>query len=346
MINRTHSTIGRVPAAQRGLTLIEFLVSIALGMVMVAALATLIADQSGNRAEVDRAGRLIENGRYAVRTMADDLQMAGYWGEVGSVAAFAGAGLPDPCLTTAVDLNSAMGLHVQGYDYPSGAAAAGYNATGAAPTFSCLSNIKPGTDIVAVRRAEPDTVAATTAGLLIQTGLDSATQNFSYVLKAGGSATDFPLVKKDLLTAANIRKVAVRIYYVSTCNVCSPSDGIPSLKMYEVVDNVTRTLVLAEGIENLQIDYGVDTDADGAPNSDAMAGSIAAGDWSAVSSAKIFMLVRNTENSPGYSDNTLGKSYLMGLAGTVAAAPATDHYKRHVFVQSVRFINPSARRSS
>lgn len=71
----------RLPrSGQRGLTLIEFMVSVVIGMLMVAVLAILIADQSGNRAEVDRSGRMIENGRYAVRTIAEDLQMAGYWG--------------------------------------------------------------------------------------------------------------------------------------------------------------------------------------------------------------------------------------------------------------------------
>ena len=63
------SPLGR---RQRGLTLVEFLISITIGLLMVAALATLIADQSGNRAEVDRAGRLIENGRYGIRAMTDD----------------------------------------------------------------------------------------------------------------------------------------------------------------------------------------------------------------------------------------------------------------------------------
>ena len=60
--------------SQRGLTLVEFMVSITIGLLLVAAVATLIASQSSNRAEVDRAGRLIENGRYGIRALADDLQ--------------------------------------------------------------------------------------------------------------------------------------------------------------------------------------------------------------------------------------------------------------------------------
>src|SRR5689334_17581664 len=102
-----HPILPAAGRAQRGLTLIELMVSIALGMIMVAALATLIADQSANRAEVDRAGRLIENGRYAVRAMAEDLQMAGYWGELTTTPT-APAAMPDPCSTAEADLVSAM----------------------------------------------------------------------------------------------------------------------------------------------------------------------------------------------------------------------------------------------
>src|SRR4051794_28560854 len=106
MTNRRTSAASRGPQTQHGLTLIEFMVSIVLGMLMVAALATLIADQSGNRAEVDRNGRLIENGRYAIRAVADDLQLAGYWGELGVSPTFSGAGMPDPCVLTASGIDS------------------------------------------------------------------------------------------------------------------------------------------------------------------------------------------------------------------------------------------------
>ena len=85
----------RTGRRQDGLTLIEFMVSIVIGMLMIAALATLIASQSSTRGEIDKSGKMIENGRYAAQTMASDIQMAGYFGEL-STQPTAPASLPDP----------------------------------------------------------------------------------------------------------------------------------------------------------------------------------------------------------------------------------------------------------
>ncbi|MBK0392945.1 PilW family protein [Ramlibacter algicola] len=368
----------RSPARQRGLTLVEFMISIVLGMIMVAALATLIADQSNNRAEVERNGRLIENGRYSVRMMVDDLQMAGYWGELSNTPAYAGAALPDPCELAASNIKDAMGIHVQAYDWPAASAAAGYNATGTAPTLSCIGNVKPGTDVIVVRHADPDASALQTGGItdmnkvaaaagsvMLQTGMIAATQGFDYMMVAASSTantntTNFTLVKKDLTTRATLRKTVVRIYYVSSCSVevagsCVGADNgnpIPTLKMAELSTAggapAWTKVSLAEGIENLQVTFGVDSDNDGAPNGlDVAPGSVALASWPDVMSAKLTLLVRSNEASPGYSD---AKTYAMGTVdsagtdGTVVAA--SDRYRRHVFVQSVRFVNPSGRRTS
>lgn len=344
---------------ERGLTLIEFMVSIVLGMLMIAALSTLIANQSANRAEVDRSGRMLENGRYAIRTLADDMQMAGYWGELSTMPALPAA-MPDPCSLAATDIAAAMPLHVQGYDAPV-----------AASVPSCVTNQLPGTDILVVRHADPDSsslettpsvpdpvkVAAAAGQVLIQTGVNTAAnQNFDYRINAASSNTTtngtmFPLVKKDLVTPATIRRALVRIYYISACSVpvgtsCTNADGgtpIPTLKMVEIAIGTRTTVTVAEGIENMQIDYGVDSDSDGASDGTDVNGSTlgAPAQWSNVMGAKVYLVARSPERSPGFSDT---KTYSLGTAGTTTAT--SDGYRRHVFVQSVRFVNPSARRSS
>lgn len=354
-----------VRRGERGLTLIEFMVSIVLGMLMVAALSTLIADQSANRAEVDRSGRMLENGRYAIRTMADDMQMAGYWGELSTMPA-APAAMPDPCSKVASDIAAAVSLHVQGYDSP---------VSAALPSCLAGQNQLAGTDVLVVRRADADSsslettptvpdpakVAAAAGQVLIQTGINAAAnQNFDYRINIATSSTTtngtmFPLVKKDLATAATIRKVLVRFYFISACSVpvgtsCTGADGgspIPTLKLRELamVGGTLdwSTVTVAEGIENMQVDYGVDSDSDGASDgADVNAATLdTPAKWTNVMGAKVYLLARSTERSPGFSDT---KTYSLGTAGTTTAT--NDGYRRHVFVQSVRFVNPSARRSS
>ena len=51
---------------QRGLSLIELMISIALGLIILAAVTTLFIDQNKTRTDLDKANRLVENGRYAL----------------------------------------------------------------------------------------------------------------------------------------------------------------------------------------------------------------------------------------------------------------------------------------
>lgn len=344
---------------QAGLTLIEFMVSIVIGMLMVAALATLIANQSGTRAEVDKSGRMIENGRYAIQVLANDIQMAGYWGELSEQPAVPGA-LPDPCSVTLANLDQARGVPLQGYDSP---------ATLPVDLAACVTEHKPETDVLVVRRVDPDMTALQTGGITdfaklvtgqvyLQTGLTASGVDLGSIMAVGSAAnaTTFTLKKKGGVNPANTRRVVAHIYYVSKCSVqvggsCTGADGgnpIPTLKRLElgVVSGAPGWLpaiTIAEGIENLQIDYGLDTDNDGASNgADVNGSTFTAANWADVVTAKIHILARSTETSGGFEDT---KSYAMGTAGAASAPAGERGYKRHAFVQTVRLVNPSGRRA-
>lgn len=340
------------------MTLIELMVSIAIGMFLVAGLATLIASQSGNRAEIDKSGRMIENGRYALQAIASDVQMAGYWGELSTLPA-APALLPNPCSTTiagAQNIQESIPLHVQGYNSL---------ATLPANLSACVANHLAGTDVLVVRHVDTEEVAlaAGVAGqIYLQTGLTVSGLSFEYRMAPAGDAS-FTLLKKDG-TAASLRKVLVHIYYISQCSEpvsgsCTGADGgtpLPTLKRVElgVASGAPSmgTVSLAEGIENMQIDYGSDTDSDGAPNGEYGNGDFVNGvaappatimgvaDWPNVMSLKIHLLARNSETSVGYPGDT--KTYELGTFGPTTAT--NDRYKRHVFAQAVRVVNPSGRR--
>jgi type IV pilus assembly protein PilW len=295
--------------------------------------------------------------------------MAGYWGELTTTPSSPST-LSNPCATAvagAGNLDEAMGLHVQGYNSP-------------ATPPGCLANVKSGTDILVVRHADPDTSDVESGGVVdwaklqagqvyLQTGIDTATNAFGSKLRVADGATDsanFTLKRRDKVTVASPRKYLVHIYYIATCSVCTggSADTIPTLKRVELGVSAGTTamsstpVTIAEGIENLQVDYGNDTDGDGAADGvdqDSSACNVIAAnaactgaplpsytpvDWGNVMTVKIHLLARNTETTPGYSDT---KSYAMG---TASAAATSDAYRRHVFVQSVRVVNPSSRRAN
>lgn len=339
-------------SAQRGMTLVEWMISITIGLVLLAGLTALIAQQSSTQAELEKSSRQIENGRYAMQILNEDVQMAGYYGEFSNVGVATPASI-DPCSTDLAVMEALMVFPVQGYDFPS--------ASTVRPSCIDAANHLAGTDILVIRRVEPATLtiaaAASAAGgqSYLQSGLTSSGQEFAKKLGKGSDTSVFTLFTKDGVTRASLRKYLVHIYFVSpcsvpnsgsTCSVANTDDGgasIPTLKRLELTaaagttQFVTTSLV--EGIEKLQIDYGFDVaGGDGAPDNYAKDAATVA-DWANVMSVRLHLLARNNERTVGHKDT---KTYNLGLNGTTAAT--NDGFKRRVFSQLVRVVNPSSRR--
>jgi len=344
----------------RGFSLVELMIAITIGFVILLGLSVVFYTSTVSRKETDRAARQIENGRYAMQVLSEDLKLAGYLAEFNpNVLPLPGA-KPNPCLTTVADLNAQLPLHVQGYD------------NGAGLTAECtalLADLRANTDVVVIRRASTCFVGAagcdpTIAGAPYfqaslcgsATELASTTVTDYFVLAA--STGTFNKHKKDCTTAppgtvADIRRYRTHIYFVT--NNDNAGDGIPTLKRAELDDTGYTVVPLVEGIENLQIEYGVDTNNDGTPDTfTADPDSITYGAtcptapcvvaWRDVMGVRINVLARNTEISPGWVDTrtyTLGKK----ANGTDNVVPAaSDAIKRHAYEGQVRMNNPSARR--
>jgi len=332
------------PAQARGFSLVELMISITIGLILVAGMATLISNNAAHRAELEKSSRQIENGRYAMQVLAEDLRHAGYYGQYYEFGTLPAA-LPNPCSTVIADITAATPLAIQGYDAPS---------TVPTALAACLSaaNHVSGTDILVVRRAATVVAGALVPGrVYVQTRSDAAVINDGSV-----SAATWNLMKKDGTTKADIRQFVVHIYFVSPCSVpagggtnCTGAsdDGgkpIPTLKRLELTDTGgARSMVtvpLVEGIENLQIDYGTDSLGTGTPNAFTMSPADTTA-WSNVVVAEIHLVARNVESTAGYVDS---KTYNMGSAGIFTPAAAVQKYKRHAYTQLVRLENPSARR--
>ena len=101
---------------QAGLSLVELMVSITLGLLILSGVLVVFVNTSAARNEVERTSRQIENGRYAAELLSEDIRLAGFYGElnVGSPATLA---LPaDPCSLLPGDWAEWMPIHLQGYD--------------------------------------------------------------------------------------------------------------------------------------------------------------------------------------------------------------------------------------
>src|SRR5450759_5467808 len=114
--NKTH---------QNGFSIIEMMISITIGLIILAGLTAIFISNSRARTEIERANRQIENGRYALQLLSDDVRLAGYDAEFDPSAMTSPGTLPDPCAadfpSLLASLNNALPLQVQGYDNVSAA---------------------------------------------------------------------------------------------------------------------------------------------------------------------------------------------------------------------------------
>jgi type IV pilus assembly protein PilW len=339
---------------QHGYTIVELMVSITIGLLILAALVGLFAGNSRERAEIERSNQQTENGRYALQLLGDDLRNAGYLASFnpGTVAGpnpqlNVPAAPPDACATDRATLNSALTVAVQGYDN-------GANAPACLP-----ADLRAGTDVLVVRRAS--TCAVGTANCDPQVAGD-------VYLQASGCTTEFSagtyyaldsnignlsLHQKDCATLAPLYQLRTHIYFIA--NNDKPGDGIPTLKRAELGAGVFTVVPLVEGVENLQLEYGLDTNvpttgtpalytAD--PNTyNACAPATCVGYWRNTVAVKISVLTRNLTVTPGYTDS---KTYTLGLTAAGVAnvvGPFNDGYKRHMYTSVARLYNPAGRNS-
>jgi len=322
---------------QRGVTLVELMVGLTLGLVVSASLLMLFANASAHGQDVARAGMQIENGRYVSELLREDLRLAGFYGETSVAAALYTQ--PDPCSVAPVGWGGTpltLPTSVQGYT--------------PANALACLANRKAGTDAIVVRRVgvtaiDPATIPAANTQYYVQYSfcvLDVATPRLIF----SNDRAAFTLRNRACTGVNVVRPYVSRIYYVADCNVCAGSgDGIPTLKRVELVGTQLTTTALAEGIEALRVEYGFDTGSDGSPDTYLTTlgalGPTAA--WSNVVSVKVHFVTRSLDKATG---SNLATAQEFELGGTAVITTAADGYTRRAYSSAIRLVNPSSARES
>ena len=315
---------------QSGLTLVELMIAMTLGLIMAGGVVTLFTfnRHSFNRDEMIL--RMQDDARQGIRELINDLSMAGYWADLMLPATVT----PDTSLAVGTDCGPAG---VVNWIYQTVTPGTGENeslmtvdnatAGTANASFSCLgAEVVPGTDIVAIKRV---------AGAVAPVALT----NDTVYLRTNGTVG---LLFREPMAAPPAIPVPApfvnweyrpSIYYVRAF-AAAPGDGIPTLcrKVLEytgVPDVVTECL--AQGIENLQIEFGLDNDGDGDPNVFVADPTVA--EMQLAVAARIIVLARSVRNDVQYTNS---KTY------TLSNAPAfqpNDNFYRRVYTVNVSLKN-------
>ena len=278
-----HSRCGRsAPSSAgstRGFSLVELMVSIVIGLVILAALVALFLNTSTGNREMARANGIIESGRLAIELLESDIVHGGYWGGYmptfddqtfeDAVPADTPTAIPDPCLPfdtpwTAAHINNLVNIPVQVYD-----------AQDVVDDSVCADVIDPpplaGTDVLVVRHSELCVAGSggncedVITGALYMQSARCADEVPDYVLAIEDEdPATFPFTQIDCSTAAEKRKFVSNVYWIRDFAV-SAGDGIPTLVRSEFDLAAGGTVgqqaaePLVEGVEGFRVELGIDS---------------------------------------------------------------------------------------
>lgn len=377
--SRVQDRPGRRLRPERGVSLVELMISITTGLVILAALVALLVNTSRSNRELARMDGVIENGRLAIQLLEHDIAHAGFWGPfvpeyddqtTDVVPTDVPATVPDPCLEFDVAdwdeeyQHGLIALPVQVYD-------------AAAVCAGVVTDRAAGTDVLVVRHVDtcvpgdggacPDDLA----GALYFQSSQCAGEIPRYIL----GTDDFSLHERDCVTVADKRMFVSDIYYVRD-HAATAGDGIPTLmrSQFELVGGTLEQrapVAMIEGIEGFQVELGIDDQSDsgedvdygaavqwadpdtrtsptnrgdGVPDGDYVrcttADPCTAAQLMNVTAVRVHALVRSRDGSPGYTDT---KTYALG---STTVGPFDDDFKRHVFMTTIRLPNVAGRRET
>lgn len=315
---------------QHGLSLIELMIAITLGLLIVGSVIQLLLTSKSTFRTVDSVSNIQDSARYSMHLLNKELRMAGYTG----------------CITrgTSVDVtNTLNSSNTALYDFSAGLK--GYNDVSGTPSdlaTAMLNDPAPiaGTDVLLIRgpldsplevtQSNNSAQVFTTAGDTETAACDDGTDRIgglcigdilmvsdcakarvfqlTNITVTGG--TEANLVhsssgaspgnalsswggasapeEEQFDTDAEVVRISTLVYYVATAS----DSGLPALYRKE---GSGPAVVIADGIQDFQLEYGEDTDDDFEAETYTTANSVT--DWEAVRSIKIKMLLISQQDN-------------------------------------------------
>lgn len=319
---------------QAGFSLVELMVALALSMTLGVAIVSVFVNNSYSFGQDENVARMQDDARHALREISFEVSMAGHYAELqvpDIITADSGLSIGTDCgpagevnwMYRTVEAGTGNGMSISSLDNASGSAAA------AAHSCFASGELLEGTDVVTIKR-----VMGAEAGALRAGGIYLRTNGtVGLLFKA-------PFPAAPTVTVAAPRadwEYRPTIYYIRQY-ANAPGDGIPTLcrKTLQGGTPSMATECLATGIEDLQIEYGIDTSEDGHPNVYAANPSLT--EIQNVVAARIFLLARTTDIDTRYTND---KTYSISNAADYSP---DDSFHRRVFstnvsIQNIRSLN-------
>ncbi|CAM5402973.1 PilW family protein [Thauera mechernichensis] len=315
---------------QLGMTIVELMISMTIGLVILGAVGALFINVQHSARNADSMSRIQENARFAVELMARDIRMAGYigCGNLGSGTINTIANAPVP------QLNAANAI--RGQDAPSGTIAGITLAGGDTVTIMrgtgsdvhLVGNVVPSNANIQIN-SNPDNFAADDV-LMVTNCSNTDVFRATNVSNSSGTIT---LAHSSSSNTGNrigtygpdafVMRLARFVYFVGT----NPDTNRPSLYRANTIASAGVAEELVDNVENMEIEYGVDTNNNNA--ADEYRAAAAVTNWESVISVRLRLLVASADN------NILPAAQSHTFNGTTVS----DRRMRQVFTTTIAIRN-------
>lgn len=347
----------RAMYGQKGISLVELMISITIGLILMTGVVQLFLSSRTTFSTQQALARVQESGRLAMEFLSQDIRMAGYMGCMSRNMNFTNT------LNNASDLAYNFEIGIEGLDnvgatiptgYPTGIVAGtdvlvvrsangnGVDVTqnnNSAQLFAentgveascddgeasysglCENDILVVSDCTKARVFQATNLQTTGGSVevnVVHSG-DNTPEPGNAISSWGGNSNP----EENFGPDSEIIKMNTTVYYIRN----NTSSGQPSL--WQEVNGGTSQELL-EGVENMQLLYGRDSNNDGVPDSYETAASVtAANAWDDVSSVRVQLLVQSTE------DNLLQEAQPYTFNSVTNNTPG-DRRLRQVFINTV-----------
>lgn len=305
---------------QRGMTLVEVMIAMTLGLLVTLAVTSLFLSQQDSYRQNEAASRMQENARFALELITQDLRHAGFFGELGepidiAVATAVSDAAANNCAGGIFNFTAADNLLVYANDETDTA------GTELAECVATADLRNSGSSILFVKRS-----AGTSS-----TGTEQAGTLYTY---SNGGAAQFVIQDNYTLSGGESWEYTPHLYYIDNENTLQR----------KFLTDTTGTLTaepIADSIEAFHIEFGIDTNNDGTPDYfwSPDAGELSDSTITGAVSATVYILARTPSEDRNYNDSDQNKTYQLGAVNPIGLGPFNDGFHRRVYSMTTELKN-------
>ncbi|MGL5391975.1 MAG: PilW family protein [Shewanella sp.] len=318
-----HMPIKSLTAYQHGLSLVELMVAMVIGLFLTAGVFTMFSMSSSNVTTTSQFNQLQENGRIALAILERDLSQLAFMGDMTGTDFVLGT---NTTVTVPALTSDCVGAGANNATLPNNAPAHfrrlwGYEQGVSGTVLACLTSVEKNTDVLQMKR-------------LIGPALTSTSGNKIFVATNASEAIFFSGSTPPATANPRNWEYQHHVYFIA-----NDAAGIPILRRKTLTDTgMSNDEQLVEGIENLRVLYGFDNDGDGTPDAFLPAQKITDVMWDnqgfqRLVALKVYVLVRSAQRDTSYTNES---QYRLGDKSITIK----DKFRRKVMSTTIVLENP------